>query len=217
MADGSCRCDSPTHAGRLVALTGGPGAGKTALLEIVQRDFCRHVVVLPEAASILFGGGFPRLETVSARRALQRAIFYTTRELEYLVQGQAHAAVALCDRGTVDSLAYWPGEPEDLWSDVHSSLDEELSRYAAVIHLETPDVEHGYDHRNPHRIETPDEAKALDARIASAWEAHPRRFVIEATEGFLEKVVRAVEVINREIPECCRRPWLEQLREPAKA
>jgi predicted ATPase len=42
---------------KLVVLTGGPGAGKTALLEVVRRHFCEHVVVLPEAASIVFGGG----------------------------------------------------------------------------------------------------------------------------------------------------------------
>jgi len=39
----------------LVVLTGGPGAGKTAFLEIARRNFCEHIAVLPEAASIVFG------------------------------------------------------------------------------------------------------------------------------------------------------------------
>ena len=39
---------------------GRPGAGKTAVLELIQRSFCGHVRVLPESAGILFGGGFPR-------------------------------------------------------------------------------------------------------------------------------------------------------------
>jgi dephospho-CoA kinase len=53
----ACDC-SETHKTRRVVLTGGPGAGKTAVLELIRQDFCKHVKVLPESASILFGGDF---------------------------------------------------------------------------------------------------------------------------------------------------------------
>jgi nucleoside-triphosphatase THEP1 len=43
---------------RRVVLTGGPGGGKTAVLELVQRTLCEHVKVLPEAAGMVFRGGF---------------------------------------------------------------------------------------------------------------------------------------------------------------
>ena len=33
---------------RRVVLTGGPGAGKTAALEMIKQSFCEHVRVLPE-------------------------------------------------------------------------------------------------------------------------------------------------------------------------
>jgi predicted ATPase len=92
----------------MVVLTGGSGAGKTAILELARRYFCKHVDVLPEAAGILFGGGFPRLPSDAGRRAAQRAIFHVQTALEDL-SITANAAVTLCDRGTVDSLAYWPG------------------------------------------------------------------------------------------------------------
>lgn len=46
------------HERRRIVLTGGPGAGKTALLELIRQSFCSHVTVLPEAASIVFGGGW---------------------------------------------------------------------------------------------------------------------------------------------------------------
>lgn len=55
----ACACKD-VHERKRVVLTGGPGAGKTALLELVRQSFCTHVKVLPEAASIVFGGGFPR-------------------------------------------------------------------------------------------------------------------------------------------------------------
>ena len=44
----ACEC-SDVHKRRRVVLTGGPGAGKTALLELIRQSFCAHVKVSPEA------------------------------------------------------------------------------------------------------------------------------------------------------------------------
>ncbi|MBL0889768.1 MAG: hypothetical protein IBJ19_04065 [Gemmatimonadaceae bacterium] len=38
-----------------MVLTGGPGAGKSAVLELARLFFCDHVRRLPEAAGIVFG------------------------------------------------------------------------------------------------------------------------------------------------------------------
>ena len=104
---------------------------------MVRRSLCEHVRVLPEAASVVFGGGFPRHDDSRCRRAAQRAIFHVERELE--ATGEAHnAAIMLCDRGTIDGLAYWPGPVENFWASTSSTLDAELARYHAVIHLRTP-------------------------------------------------------------------------------
>ena len=127
-----CDCREP-HARRRIVLTGGPGAGKTAVLELVRQNFCRHVDVLPESASILFGGGFRRGVTPLARKASQRAIFHVQRELETVAEVEDNVAITLCDRGTVDGFAYWPG-PEEFWSAMGTSVEAELRRYDAVIH-----------------------------------------------------------------------------------
>ncbi|NNE16978.1 MAG: AAA family ATPase, partial [Myxococcales bacterium] len=102
----ACTCGHRHHDTRLVAITGGPGAGKTAVLELALHSFCNHVGVLPEAASIVFGGGFPRHDSEVALRAAQRAIYHVQHEQEDLVMGEREVAVVLCDRGTVDGLAY---------------------------------------------------------------------------------------------------------------
>ena len=70
--------------GTLIQIAGGPGAGKTAVLELAKRDLGRHVQILPEAASIVFGGGFPRLKDDVARRSAQRAIYHVQNELEVI-------------------------------------------------------------------------------------------------------------------------------------
>jgi hypothetical protein len=197
-----CGC-TEHHGAKRIVLTGGPGAGKTAVLALVKQSLCKHLRVLPEAAGILFGGGFPREDGPDAMRAAQRAIYFVQRELEAATAG-ADVAVALCDRGTIDGAAYWPG-PEPLWDAVGTTLDAELARYAAVIHLRTPGVDTGYDHSNPLRIETAGEARALDGRIAAAWARHPRRFEIAPASEFLAKAARAVEILRGELPDCCRR------------
>src|SRR5688572_16643689 len=101
----ACSC-AAVHTPKRIVLTGGPGAGKTAVLELIRHAFCPHVVVLPESAGLLFSGGFPRRSDEGARRAAQRAIYYVQRELEAAAEA-LQPAVLLCDRGTVDGVAYW--------------------------------------------------------------------------------------------------------------
>lgn len=155
---------------------------------------------------MLFGGGFPRQGSPAVLRAAQRAIFYTQRELESTKEG-LDAAVVLCDRGTVDGVAYWPG-PEEFWETVETTREDQLARYDAVIHLRTPAIDHGYNQVNRLRIETAAEAHTVDERILLAWKGHPRRTVIDATPDFFVKASRALAALNAEFPECCRDPAL---------
>ena len=203
-----CPCKEP-HERRQVVLTGGPGAGKTAVLELIRQSFCEHVKVLPESAGILFGGGFPRGDSPVVLRAAQRAIFFTQRELEATAEG-SNVAIVLCDRGTVDAAAYWPG-PNDFWSAVGTTLEVQLRRYDAVIHLRTPRPAMGYNHSNPLRLESPAEAAEVDARILRAWEQHPHRAVIDEAPDFMAKAARTLKTLREEMPECCRRHLIPAL------
>jgi predicted ATPase len=199
----SCHCTQLSHDPTFVVLTGGPGAGKTAVLEIVRKNFCAHVAVLPEAAGIVYGGGFPRRPDTIARKAAQRGMFHIQRELERMSIEEQKYAVILCDRGTIDGLAYWPDEPDELWRDVGTSLELELARYGTVIHLRTP-APTRYNHHNPLRLETPEEAAQIDDKIARAWDNHPRRVFVPSTDMFLDKARAAIAIIEEQIPACCR-------------
>lgn len=207
----TCEC-AATHERRRIVLTGGPGAGKTALLELIRQSFCSHVKVLPEAASVVFGGGFPREDDQACRRAAQRAIYYVQRELE-IIGGSHNAAIVLCDRGTVDGLAYWPGPIEEFWTSLGTTLAAELARYDAVIHLRTPALEHGYNHQNPLRTESAAAAADIDARVLQAWQSHPRRFVVESFADFLDKAARALDVLRGEMPVCCKQHVVPAIRD----
>lgn len=197
----ACAC-TERHEPRRVVLTGGPGAGKTAVLEFVALAFCRHVTLLPEAAGVLFKGGFPRNGSNSRLRAAQQAIFHVQRQLEEgTVEG--NAAIVVCDRGTPDGAAYWPG-PDSLWDAVGTTLEAEFARYDRVIHLRTPADGNGYNYRNPLRVESPREAMEIDRRIAEIWEGHERYEEVPATDDFLEKARHALNLLRAELPECCR-------------
>lgn len=186
-----------------IVLTGGPGAGKTAVLELARLYTCEHVAVLPESASILFHGGFPRSRELPPLRSAQRAIYHVQHELEIAMAAARPDLVALlCDRGTVDGAAYWPG-PDTLWGAVETTHEAELARYAAVIHLRTPH-ENGYSkHSNPARIESASEAVTIDLRIAELWQGHPSYHVVPSTEDFVVKAQHALSLLLAQLPLCC--------------
>ena len=204
-----CGCTSE-HRQQSIVLTGGPGAGKTAVLEALRQSLCDHVRLLPESAGIVFGGGFPRDGGDGVRRAGQRAIFHVQKELE-AAAAAAGSRILLCDRGVVDGAAYWPG-PGTLWDEVGVSREQALARYDAVIHLRVPGAGKGYTNGNPLRIESAADARLIDERIADAWRGHPHLHVVEPTAKFLDKVRRTLEFLRDDLPECCREHASRALR-----
>ena len=139
LATGShaCRCSKTRHDPKLVVLTGGPGGGKTAILEMARRYFCHHVVLLPESASIVFGGGFP------GWRHRRRRAPHNERSLRCSVKWSEWRSMrdrpwSLCDRGSLDGVAYWPGTRRNFCEQFGIRVEHELARYAAVIHVEVP-------------------------------------------------------------------------------
>ena len=205
LATGSyaCGCEKVRHKTKLVVLTGGPGGGKTAVLEMARRYFCSHVTIVPESASIVFSGGFPRSETPIGRRAAQKAIFHVQRALEVVALEDSETAVVLCDRGTLDGLAYWPGSRRNFIKEFGIDIEQELSRYSAVVHVKVPALAWGYE-RNHIRKESVAEAQKIDHRIAQAWQGHPRVLTIGPQAGFLDKLAYAIELLRGELPTCCQ-------------
>lgn len=197
-----CRCGANAHNPKAIVLTGGPSGGKTRLLETIRDSLCPHVGLLPESASIVFGGGFPRDERLIVRRAAQRAIYHVQNELERLAQEDGALGIVLCDRGTLDGLAYWPDDEDDFFGQFETTRDWELRRYAAVLHLRTPATDF-YDTTNPLRIESARDAAALDEKIAWAWRGHAHRVVIDAAATYEEKLAAALAVVRAELPACC--------------
>lgn len=172
-----------------IVLTGGPGGGKTTAGDLFRREIGDRVVVVPEAATLLFSGGFPRSQNPMARRSAQSAIFHVQRNLEDVQGARYPQRILLCDRGTVDSAAYWPGHPEDFFRSVGTTLEAEFKRYDAVIFFESAAVGGGHiEGGNPIRNETLNEAVELDRKLRELWSRHPRFTLVPHNRSFFKKI-----------------------------
>lgn len=153
-------------------------------------------MVVPEAATILYSGGFPRAGDVGVRQATQRAIYQVQLNLEEAQAAHFQSRALICDRGTVDGAVYWPNEPDDFFKHVGSSLQAELARYDSVIFFETAaaggiSIEGG----NPIRTESLDEALSLDHKLKMLWSQHPNFVFIPHEGSFLKKVSRGLNAL----------------------
>jgi len=189
---------SPGEKRLRIVLTGGPGGGKTTAADLFRREIGDQVVVVPEAATLLFSGGFPREVQEDAARASQRAIYHVQRNLEDVQRAMFPKRILLCDRGTVDGAAYWPEGDGDFFAQVGgTTLESELKRYDAVIFFETAakgglQIEGG----NPVRTEDLEEAVALDHRLRKLWRHHPRFSLVPHTESFFKKITLGLAVLE---------------------
>jgi len=185
-----------------VVLTGGPGGGKTTAADLFRRELGDCVVIVPEAATLLFSGGFPRVTQSEAVLHSQKAIYCVQRQIEDVQASIYPDRLLLCDRGTVDGGAYWPEKHGDFFSTVHSTIEEELERYDAVVFFETAaaggiSIEGG----NPIRSENIEEAVWLDRKLQSLWSQHPNYTFVGHQSSFFKKMTFGLAVIENRVKE----------------
>jgi predicted ATPase len=186
---------------RLV-LTGGPGGGKTTAADLFRRELGERVVIVPESATILFAGGFPRSPEAEARRAVQQAVFHVQRNLEDVQSALFRDRILLCDRGTIDGAAYWPEGDGDFFTAMGTTFEAELARYDAVVFFETAAVAgKSIEGGNPVRSETLSEAVTLDRRLRALWSRHPRFLLVPHTQSFLHKITTGLALLESLVAE----------------
>ena len=184
-----------------IAITGGPNGGKTTALSVLKETFGSKIEVVPEAATLIFSGGFPRKDGSPEHvRTAQRIIFYATQQLESLAMQTSAADLIVCDRGTVDAAVYWPEGIEDFFASMGTTLDEQIARYDAVIHLSPPLKAEFYQSTRV-RTETLEEASRIDRKILKIWEKHPNRMVLPSMDHFFQKAGIIKDFIDTLLPQ----------------
>ena len=183
---------------RRIAVTGGPGAGKTTLWRTVAARYQPRIVAVPEVATLMLSHVFPQPRNETERHALQRSIFAVQRDLETLHESRLRPdQVLLCDRGTPDGAGYWPAGPDAFFAAMDAQWEAELARYDAVIFLETAaagglSIAEG----NATRLEDHPAAVAIDRNIHAVWSRHPRFHHVAHELDFTIKIARALSALD---------------------
>jgi predicted ATPase len=184
---------------RRIAVTGGPGAGKTTLWRAIATQHAERVVAVPEVATLMLRHVFPPVMSERERRAVQSSIFRVQHDLEAVHEAQlATGQVLLCDRGTPDGGGYWPEGHEAFSAAMNTTCEAELARYEAVLFLETAAAaDLVIADNNDTRTEDRETAVAIDRRLLALWSRHPKFHHVPCAPAFEDKLSSALAVAAR--------------------
>lgn len=186
------------HAIHKIALSGGPGGGKSTAAELFKREYKDHISLVPEVATLLFKGGYPRVDSPLVVESIQNSIFHVQNNIEATYATLFPHHTLLCDRGTVDGGAYWPQGPDAFYEKMGTTLEKELAKYDAVIFFETAAAGGlAIDLGNPVRNEDQRKAIELDLRLKDLWSKHPNFVYIKNEPSFLEKILAGIKAMDK--------------------
>ncbi len=185
-----------------VVVTGGPGGGKTTALDLFRRELNDKITIVPEAATVLFSGGITRSENKQVSKMIQKTIFQLQKNMEDIHKAEFPDRLLVCDRGSLDGLAYWPDTESDFFKHVNSTFEQEIARYDAVIFFESAaSTGHDISSNNPVRNESSKQAAQLDQKLQKIWSRHPQYYFVASSESFVRKIMFGImtleNVLNR--------------------
>jgi predicted ATPase len=188
---------------RRIAVTGGPGAGKTSVWRELGSAHGQRLAPVPEVATALLSHVFPGVQNSGERCAVQRAIFYVQQNLEAIHDARLRdGQVLICDRGVPDGAGYWPEGPAAFFDAMGVDWSSEVMRYDAVLFLETAaagglSIAAG----NDTRTESLTAAVQIDQQLRQVWAQHPKLCFVPHEREFSVKVARGLAVL---------RQWLDE-------
>ena len=197
-----------------IVLTGGPCAGKTTVLSLLEKEISEkfpnwYLLIVPETATELIANGIRPFGGCLSLLRFQKYVLMKQLDKEKLYMEVAKELpydniLIVCDRGLCDNIAYCENEEcsaEDMFKrllkETPISITEARDSYDGVIHLVTAAKgTNAYTTaNNSSRIETPEEAIDLDTRTLNAWIGHPNLKIIDNSTNFEDKVNKALSEI----------------------
>lgn len=186
-----------------IALTGGPCAGKTTVLNELKKiytDKSYNVICVPESARELLKDGISRSDMLQ----FETQVAYRQLENEKMAEQQINNSdtVIFYDRGLNDAFGYLNDTDKiKLKNTLGISSIDAWSRYDAVFFLETSALSDGYENDSL-RIENKDDAVKCHFDTLSEWVGHPHLRYIKSQKNIADKlanVIREVECIVNNI------------------
>ena len=189
----------------VIALTGGPGGGKSELLRAIREDgqLGARVAVCEEA---IHGMRFVRLSPRSAEfQCALVAIQAATGESLCHALADTDYRMIITHRGTLDPCAFWQSfgnSSASFFQMTGTTQEDHYRRYDLVVHLESAAVrvpESYTRYPKTHRPEGVQHAARLDHLLAGLWRGHPKYVKIDGTPEIEDKLRRAIGIMRRHL------------------
>ncbi len=179
-----------------VVLTGGPSSGKSTICKKLKAIYSTKIHVCPEAAEMIFRGGFPRLEDAIGLTERQYAIFHVQMALTNMAEVlNPQAEILLFDRGLLDGLCYWPNSWDNFADKMRIHIPTTRDEYQLILQL---GVAHQEDYQNTaFRPEDQQTSLDMEEKLKTIWQEHPNYHFIPYTLDLEDKTNLCLELINR--------------------
>lgn len=169
-----------------VALTGGPCGGKTTSISTIEQSFKEkgyHVIVVPEAATILINSGIRpfgdnSLSLFEFQKLVMGLQFHLEETASLTAKQLDVPTIILCDRGLLDDKAYVSDDEfKQLINEFNTTQFDLLNRYDLVMHLKSladgkMEMYEELRKNNSARSEDGEEALAKDKKTLESWLGH---------------------------------------------
>ncbi len=186
-----------------IALTGGPCAGKTTVLDELKKIYSSkgyNIIAVPESSRELLSDGASRADMLEFETQVAKRQLENEDKAEQLINNTD--TIIFYDRGLNDAFGYLDdADKKRLKQSIGISSIEAWSRYDAVIFLETSALSDNYESDN-FRIENSDDAVKCHFNTLNEWVGHPHLRYIKSEKNIADKlnnVVREIECIINNI------------------
>ena len=194
-----------------IVLTGGPGSGKTTVIESIKKNFGGKykIIVSNETASHLMSMGLrPFGDSPISIIDFQELVLREQLSKEEIIDlGLNYIPnkniIIIYDRGLLDNQAYIS---EDEFKKVINRLDKKytvndfLDRYDLIINLVSREDFYTTEN-NPERTEDVESALSLGNKTLNAWMGHKNLKIVSPKDDINDKIKEVLNHINRILEE----------------
>lgn len=191
-------------------ITGGPGAGKSTLIETFRQEFADTIQCVPEIPTLLITQLGLTPDTREGQYVFTKEFGHTLYHVQVLLEKLSEnvarrtgKTALLLDKSRLDTLVHFlcnGGSTEDYEKTFNTTLLDEYNAYDLVLFLGIPreDVYENIRNNNAARGVSYRDAKKTAEVYYSVWQNHPH-FVFIPNESDWTKVVESADRIIRQV------------------
>lgn len=192
-----------------IVLTGGPGSGKTSVLEKINQVYSSEgykVIIVPETATELMNNGITfkdgSMSLVDFQELVMRLQLAKEEVVDRTIELMSNEKVIVVyDRGTIDNTAYInKNEFEEILTRLNNvkSFTDLLNKYDLVINLVGRE-DFYTTQNNKARSESSSEALKLGDTTLKCWLGHKTIKIVMPKDTVDEKISEVLNIINESL------------------